>query len=280
MKMYTCFLYNYTFELAHEERNLIVFRFFFFGFFFFFFLFLFFSSNARAQSPILATGSFLCLKFSQGLRTRTAKSLMRILAWTFAGRVCDKYPFLMRSPPFWLQAAFCAWSFLKVSVREQQSRLCASSPEPLLVAYVISTLFSCAGSFILFEHLCVVIHLKCDNYRPKWARHRSLGLDWSWYVTLCHSGHLGYQIRVPLAIENLMFVEFQDCHAPWPPTWILELNDLAILNLHATPMPPIKFRLNLIYGLGGDVAWRISRWPPWRPSWILEQNDFSNSEFP
>ena len=27
--------------------------------------------------------------------------------------------------------------------------------------------------------------------------------------------------------------------------WILELNDLAILNLHVTPMPHIKFGLNL-----------------------------------
>ena len=35
---------------------------------------------------------------------------------------------------------------------------------------------------------------------------------WSWYITLCHGSHLGYQIRLPLAIENLMFEEFQDCH--------------------------------------------------------------------
>ena len=28
---------------------------------------------------------------------------------------------------------------------------------------------------------------------------------------------------------------------PWPSSWILELNDSAILNLHFTPMPPIKF---------------------------------------
>ena len=41
---------------------------------------------------------------------------------------------------------------------------------------------------------------------------------------------------------------------PWPPSWLLELNDLAILNLHDTPMPPIKFQLNLTYCLGGDVV--------------------------
>ena len=30
---------------------------------------------------------------------------------------------------------------------------------------------------------------------------------------------------------------------------------LAILNLYVAPMPPIKFWLNPIYGLGGDVIW-------------------------
>ena len=29
---------------------------------------------------------------------------------------------------------------------------------------------------------------------------------------------------------------------------------LAILNLYVTVMPPIKFRLNRTYGLGGDVV--------------------------
>ena len=37
-------------------------------------------------------------------------------------------------------------------------------------------------------------------------------------------------------------------------------------------MPLIKFWLNQTYGLGGDVVWRISRWPP------SERKDFSNSE--
>ena len=53
---------------------------------------------------------------------------------------------------------------------------------------------------------------------------------------------------------------------------------LAILNLYVTWMPNIKFQLNLTYGFGGDVVWRISIWPRWRPSWISERNDFSNSE--
>ena len=41
----------------------------------------------------------------------------------------------------------------------------------------------------------------------------------------CHGGHLGYQNGTIL----------------------------AILNLHVTLMPPIKFWLNRTYGLGGDV---------------------------
>ena len=52
---------------------------------------------------------------------------------------------------------------------------------------------------------------------------------------------------------------------------------LAILNLHAAQMPPLKLQLHLIYSLKGVVC-RISRWPLWWPSWISEWNDFSNSE--
>ena len=53
---------------------------------------------------------------------------------------------------------------------------------------------------------------------------------------------------------------------------------VAILNLYVASMPPIKFWLHQTNGLGGDVVWRISRWPPWRPSWISERYNFSNSE--
>ena len=45
-------------------------------------------------------------------------------------------------------------------------------------------------------------------------------------------------------------------------------------------MSPMKFWLIRTYGLGGDVVWRISRWPPWQPSWISERNYFSNSKSP
>ena len=53
---------------------------------------------------------------------------------------------------------------------------------------------------------------------------------------------------------------------------------LAILNFCVTVMLPIKFWLNPTYTLGGDVVWRISRWPPWWPSWISEWNNLSYSE--
>ena len=71
-----------------------------------------------------------------------------------------------------------------------------------------------------------------------------------------------------LMVWETSFEEFQD-----------GVTILAILNPYVSLMPPMKFRLNLTYGLGGDVVWRISRWPPWQPSWISERNDFNNSEF-
>ena len=86
------------------------------------------------------------------------------------------------------------------------------------------------------------------------GQNRSPGLGWSWYVTLRHGGHLGNQIRLPLAILNLMlFEEFRDGYHGGH----LEYqngNILPILNLHVAPMPYTKFRLNLTYHLGADVV--------------------------
>ena len=107
---------------------------------------------------------------------------------------------------------------------------------------------------------------------------------------------------------------------PWPPSWLLELNNLtilnphigpmvrfllnltyclggdvvwrilrwlpwnrtffAILNFHNTPIPPIQFKLNQTYRSGADVTWRFSRWLPSWPSLILERNHYSNSKSP
>ena len=72
----------------------------------------------------------------------------------------------------------------------------------------------------------------------------------------------------------MSFEEFQDGRHLGYWNWTI----LAILNLCVAPMLLIKFQLNLTYGLGGDIVWRISRWSPWQPSWISERNDFSNSE--
>ena len=48
----------------------------------------------------------------------------------------------------------------------------------------------------LYRHL---IRRQIHYQRPKGARNHWPGLCWS-YVTLCHCGHPGYQIRLPLAI--------------------------------------------------------------------------------
>ena len=60
------------------------------------------SSNAYVQSPIWPTDMRICLKLPKGLHYMVANSkvfgetaLMRRLALIFAGRLCDKYPFLM-----------------------------------------------------------------------------------------------------------------------------------------------------------------------------------------
>ena len=74
--------------------------------------------------------------------------------------------------------------------------------------------------------------------------------------------------------EEMSFEKFQDGGH----LWYRNETFLAIPNLYAAPMPPLKFLLNLTYGLGGDVVWRLSRWPPRRPSLISERNNFSNSE--
>ena len=61
--------------------------------------------------------------------------------------------------------------------------------------------------------------------------------------------------------EEMLFEEFQD-GSYGGPLGYRNGTILAILNPHVALMPPIKFRLNLTYSLGGDVVWRISRWPP------------------
>ena len=57
----------------------------------------------------------------------------------------------------------------------------------------------------------------------------------------------------PTVWAKMSFEEFQDGrhggHLGYKNRTIL-----AILNFYNAPMPPIKFRLNLTYGFGGDVV--------------------------
>ena len=59
----------------------------------------------------------------------------------------------------------------------------------------------------------------------------------------------------------MSFEEFQDSHI-----WCQNGTNLAVLNLHVSPMPPTKFQLNPNYPLGADVISRFSWWPAWK-SW-------------
>ena len=56
----------------------------------------------------------------------------------------------------------------------------------------------------------------------------------------------------PTVWEEMSFEEFQDGHHGGHLGY-RNGTILAILNLYNAPMPPIKFRLNLTYGLGRDV---------------------------
>ena len=75
--------------------------------------------------------------------------------------------------------------------------------------------------------------------------------------------------------EEMSLEEFQDgCHSGH----LANQNgmNLAVLNLHVSPMPPTRFQLNPTYRSGADVVSRFSRWPPW----ILERNQLSNFKSP
>ena len=109
-------------------------------------------------------------------------------------------------------------------------------------------------------------------WRPSWISERN---DFSNFEYLCHcdashqvSAQSDLRFGRRCCLKNFQMAAMR--HLGYRNGWIL-----AILNLCVTVMPPIKFQLNRTYGLGGDVDWRISRWPSWRPSWILEQNDLA-----
>ena len=72
-------------------------------------------------------------------------------------------------------------------------------------------------------------------------------------------GHLGYQNGTILAILNLCVTTMLPIKFWLNLTYGLghlgyqNGTILAILTLYVAPMPPIKFRLNLTYGFGGDA---------------------------
>ena len=77
----------------------------------------------------------------------------------------------------------------------------------------------------------------------------------------CRGGHLGYRNGTILTILNLYVTSMPPIKFQLNLTyglrdvvwgisrWISEQNNLAILNLYVASMPPIKFQLNLTYGL-------------------------------
>ena len=94
--------------------------------------------------------------------------------------------------------------------------------------------------------------------------------------SLCHfdASHK-VSAKSDMVWEEMSFEEFQDGR-PGGHLRYQNQTILAILNHCPTVKPPIKFQLNPTYGLGGDIVWRISKWP----CWISEGNNFSNSESP
>ena len=107
----------------------------------------------------------------------------------------------------------------------------------------------------------------------------------------CNGGHLGYPIRMILAIFDpqvtaMLPTKFK---VNWPSgsgeeakidfqygghLGIRIRTILAIYDLQVTPMLPTKFQVNWPLGSGEEAKNRFSRWPPQRSSWILDRNDF------
>ena len=101
----------------------------------------------------------------------------------------------------------------------------------------------------------------------RWLQWTSEQKDFSNSESLCLPSNCGsIQLKV---WEKMLFEEFQDGnigdHLGYHNRTIL-----AILNFHATQLPPAKFGLNPTQHSGTDMVWRFSRWLSWWPSWIPE----------
>ena len=61
----------------------------------------------------------------------------------------------------------------------------------------------------------------------------------------------------------------------WRPSWIIDLNCIAIFILQVTSIFPNKFRVTWHYRSGEEIKNRFLKWQPLRPSWIFDRNYFS-----
>ena len=76
--------------------------------------------------------------------------------------------------------------------------------------------------------------------------------------------------------EKKRKIDFQD-GAHGGHLGFLILMILAISDLQVTPMLPVKFQVNWLFGSGEEAKNRFSRWLPWRPPWISDRYDFRKS---
>ena len=104
-----------------------------------------------------------------------------------------------------------------------------------------------AQSDVRFERRCRLKNFKMTSWRLSWISERN---DFSNSESLCHSDVSHLQLKVK---EEMPFEEFQDGPHESHPGY-QNVRILAILNLYNAPMPPIRFRLSLTYGLGGNVV--------------------------
>ena len=90
-------------------------------------------------------------------------------------------------------------------------------------------------------------NFKIAAMRPSWI---SKGNSFSNSESLCHCDESHQVLAQSNTVwEEMSFEEFQDGRHGYRNGTIL-----AMLNLCVVPMPPIKFRLNLTYGFGGDIV--------------------------
>ena len=103
---------------------------------------------------------------------------------------------------------------------------------------------------------------KWPTWRPSWT-FDLIDFCYMYFLSTSHSDAF-YQVSSHLAKSKK---KFQDSghggHLGFPIRMIL-----AIFDLHVTVMLSTKFQLNWPFGSEEEEKNRLSRWWPWRPSWI------------